>query len=256
MQGRFDERGGGGPGRGGREGEPRSSMDDDQGGDDDGFRAPEGPIDDPRWEAAQDGAELLTEGFVDEAIDELTQRYEDDPDNEHVLLFLGKAYGRKGDLPRALKAFLEAIARAPDFLGAFVEAGRVLQRMGRPGHAMRMAKEILARRPDDSDALWLAGTSFFQTGDYEEARPYLEAFLAGPHEVVAGLDARTMLELIGRQEQRQEDEARQAMLRELDGVDLADLTAPLIRGPTADDASPEPPSGGAEDDAGGKGPSS
>jgi len=176
----------------------------------------DGPIDDPRWEVAQDGAELLMEGFVDEAIAELTARLGDDPENEHAAFFLGKAYRAKGELERALKAFLRTIELSPDHLGAFIEAGRVLMSMGRPGHAMRMAKEILAHRNDDPDALLLAGTAFFQTGDYEEARPYLEAFLGGPHEVVAGLDARTMLDIIGLDAQREEDAERDAMIRRLE----------------------------------------
>lgn len=154
-----------------------------------------GPEDD-RWEAAQEGVDLLSEGFVDEAIAELEARLADDPDNEHVAFFFGKALREKGEHARALKAFLHAIERVPGYLGALIEAGRTLQAMGRPVEATRMAREILARVPDDPDALFLAGVSLYQMAEYDEARPFLQRFLAGPHQVEPGLDARALLDLI------------------------------------------------------------
>lgn len=156
-------------------------------------------MDERRWEAAQEGADLLSEGLVDEAVAELEARLAEDPDNEHVAFFFGKALRERGEHARALKAFLHAIERVPGYLGALIEAGRTLQTMGRPVEATRMAREILARVPDDPDALFLAGVSLYQMAEYEAARPYLERFLAGPHQVEPGLDARALLDLIAAQ---------------------------------------------------------
>ena len=48
-----------------------------------------------RWEAAEEGMELLHAGEADLAIDELLRVARDDPQNEYAFHFLGHAYFEK-----------------------------------------------------------------------------------------------------------------------------------------------------------------
>ena len=49
---------------------------------------------------------------------------------------------------------------------------------GRPRDAFALCGEVLARQPDNAEALNLAGVAAFQTGDAAEARSLLETAIA------------------------------------------------------------------------------
>src|SRR5690606_15772737 len=112
-------------------------------------------------EDAEEGAELLREGHLDEAIAELERVIRDDPDNEYAYFFLGGAHFERGSFERAMKAYLLAIERAPDYVGAMVGLGHALRMLGRYDQALRMGKQVLARRKDDADALHLMGLTHY-----------------------------------------------------------------------------------------------
>jgi tetratricopeptide (TPR) repeat protein len=83
--------------------------------------------DDP-WEAAQEGAELLA--------------LERQPRNEYAYFFLGSAYYEKEQYPQAMRAYVEALSIAPEYLGAMAHLGHTLRMLGRYGEAIRMGKQI------------------------------------------------------------------------------------------------------------------
>ena len=57
-----------------------------------------------RWEAAQEGAELLREGERDAAIAELERVVTEQPENEYAFHFLGAAHYEAGSFMKAMKA--------------------------------------------------------------------------------------------------------------------------------------------------------
>ena len=89
-----------------------------------------------RWEAAEEGMELLHAGEPDQAIDELLRVARDDPQNEYAFHFLGHAYFEKESYPEALKSYVEALKLAPNYVGAMLGAGQTLRMMGEYDRAM------------------------------------------------------------------------------------------------------------------------
>jgi len=152
-------------------------------------------LEDP-WEAAQEGAELLAEGQHDAAISELLALLERQPRNEYAYFFLGSAYYEKEKYPQAMRAYVEALAIAPQYLGAMAHLGHTLRMLGRYSEAIRMGQQILAREANDSDALYLIGVSHFTQGNDAAARQYLERFIDSNPEVEAMQEAVGMLETL------------------------------------------------------------
>lgn len=115
-----------------------------------------------RWEAAEEGMELLRTGEADAAIDELLRVIEHDPQNEYAYQFLGHAYFEKHAFSEALKSYVEALRIAPEYVGAMVGAGQALRMMGEYDRAIRMGRQVLRQHPDDPEALFLVGAAHFQ----------------------------------------------------------------------------------------------
>jgi cytochrome c-type biogenesis protein CcmH/NrfG len=159
--------------------------------------AEQDPSDEARWDAAQEGMELLGEGSVDLAIEELERVCLSDPRNEHALFFLGNALFEKESWDRALKAYLTVLELRPDHLGAMVATGHTLRMMGRGEQALRMARQAQARAPQDPDVLYLLGVLCFQRGEQASARQHLQAFLATRPELELALEVEGMLQVLG-----------------------------------------------------------
>lgn len=149
-----------------------------------------------RWEAAEEGMELLHAGEVDQAIDELLRVVREDPANEYAFHFLGHAYFEKQAYREALKSYVEALKLAPDYVGAMVGAGQTLRMMGEYDRALRMGQRVLQKREDDSDGLFLVGAVHFQKGENQAAKRYLERFLATNPELEVALEVEGMLQVI------------------------------------------------------------
>jgi tetratricopeptide (TPR) repeat protein len=148
------------------------------------------------WDAAQEGAELIAEGEIDRAIAALEALVQTDPKNEHALYYLGAAHYERGDYPRALRAYVDALALVPSYLGAMIGAGQALRMLGRYDQAIRMGQQVLARDKQDLDALFLVGACHFARGDNAAAERYLEQFLAAGPEVEAATEATGMLQVL------------------------------------------------------------
>src|SRR5690242_12732532 len=103
--------------------------------------------DEERWDAAEEGAELLRENEIPAAIAELERVIAADPDNAYAYYFLGAAHFEAGRFEKSLKAYLIALEKSPGYLGAMVHAGHALRMLGRYDQALRMGREVLARDP-------------------------------------------------------------------------------------------------------------
>jgi tetratricopeptide (TPR) repeat protein len=149
-----------------------------------------------RFEAAEEGAELLREEKVEEALRELTALAERDPENEYAHFFLGNAYYEKQDWGRALKCYVRALDLAPRYIGAMVSAAHSLRMMGRFDQALRMAKQAQMIDREDSDVLYLLGVIQFQRDQKNEAIDYLQRFLKTNPELEVGLEVQGMLQVL------------------------------------------------------------
>jgi cytochrome c-type biogenesis protein CcmH/NrfG len=156
----------------------------------------EDPKDAERWDVAQEGAELLREGEVDAAIAELERVVREDPDNPYGCYFLGAAHFEQGNFDKAMKAYVVALERAPDYLGAMVHLGHTLRMMGRYDQALRMGREVLARSSEDPDALHLMGLVHYARGEEAAAANYLRRFLDTRPELEVAQEARGLLEIL------------------------------------------------------------
>jgi tetratricopeptide (TPR) repeat protein len=149
-----------------------------------------------RWDAAQEGAELVREGEIDAAIAELTRVIEEDGDNAYAYYFLGAAHFEAGNFEKAMKAYVLALDRAPDYLGAMVSLGHTLRMLGRYDQALRMGRAVLERKKDDADALHLMGLTHYARGDEAAAVSYLRRFLDTSPELEVAQEARGLLEIL------------------------------------------------------------
>jgi cytochrome c-type biogenesis protein CcmH/NrfG len=149
-----------------------------------------------RWEAAEEGSELLTEGRVDEAIGVLTRAIERHPDNEYAYYFLGQAYYEQQHYDRALKAYVKALELQPAYLGAIVAAAHTLRMMGHHDQALRMAKQAEAKAKDDPDVLYVLGVIHFHRGDNDAATRYLVRFLETRPEIEVAIEVEGMLQVV------------------------------------------------------------
>lgn len=165
-----------------------------------------GGRDGEKWDAAQEGAELITEGELDEAVAELERVVGDDPKNEYAYYFLGAAHFEKGAFDKAMKASLKALEIAPEYLGAMVQLGHSLRMMGRHQEAIRVARQLLAKNKDDGDALYLLGLSHYARGERAAAAEYLNRFLATKPELEVANEVHGLLQVLTGNVVRDEDE--------------------------------------------------
>jgi len=151
---------------------------------------------DDRWEAAQEGAELIADGEVDAAIAFLDGLAACQPENEYAHCFLGNAHFEQEAYVKALRCYLTALELAPGYVGAMIATGQTLRMLGRYGEAIRMGRQVLARAPDDQDALFLIGASHFARGDADAARQFLRRFIDSRPEIEAAIEAEGMIQVL------------------------------------------------------------
>ncbi|MDH3200061.1 MAG: tetratricopeptide repeat protein [Myxococcales bacterium] len=149
-----------------------------------------------RWEAAEEGMELLHAGEIDQAVAELLRVAREDSHNEYAFHFLGHAYFQKEAYPEALKSYIEALRLAPEYVGAMIGAGQALRMMGEYDRAIRMGQRVLQKDQDDSDALFLVGAAHFQKGENQAAKRYLERYLETGPELEVALEVEGMLQVV------------------------------------------------------------
>jgi tetratricopeptide (TPR) repeat protein len=158
--------------------------------------APRTKIEDERWDAAQEGAELLREGEAELAVEELLRVIANDADNEYAYFFLGSAHFEKGRFEKAMKAYMRALEIAPSYLGAMVHLGHSLRMMGKHAEALRVGREALKRSPEDADAIHLVALAHYARGEGAAAAHYLERFLALRPELEAAQEAEGLLQVL------------------------------------------------------------
>ena len=147
-----------------------------------------------RWEQVEEATELLQEGRLEEAIEALRQVVRDHPENEYGWFFLGQAFFEQQQWDKALKGYVEALQRAPRFLGAMLGAGHALLRLGRPDKALRMARQALLAAPEDGDARYLQGMAHLQRGERHAAAEAFRRFLDSRPEWETAVEVQAILQ--------------------------------------------------------------
>jgi tetratricopeptide (TPR) repeat protein len=92
---------------------------------------------------------------------------------------LGLIYEQHGQLEEAKSCFLRAIEIAPDEVGAHYRLGRIAREQGRPADAIKYFDSVVTQEPHHSqNEVWREiGLTYFQAGQFEDARDALVRFL-------------------------------------------------------------------------------
>lgn len=153
-------------------------------------------VNERRWDIAQEGAELLREGSIADAVTELERVVAEDDQNEYAFFFLGSAHFEAGRFEKALKCYLRALELAPLYTGALVNAGHTLRMMGRHDEALRVARQLLERDKNDADAIHLAGLAHFARGERAMAEKLLGRFLETQPELEVANEVQGLLQIL------------------------------------------------------------
>ncbi len=110
-----------------------------------------------------------------EAIPVLLQAREGVPDSLQVLFWLGAAYERTGQLPKAEDEFRRLLSLDPEFAPALNYLGYMWTEQGENLHeALEMVNRAVELDPDNGAYIDSLGWAYFQLGRYREAQDYLE----------------------------------------------------------------------------------
>jgi cytochrome c-type biogenesis protein CcmH/NrfG len=153
-------------------------------------------LDRANWEASEEGAELIREGELAAAIQELTGLIQRDPKNPYGFFFLGSAFFEAGELAKALKAYLSAVELKPDYVGSLMGVGWSLHSLGRYREALRVGRQVLLKWKDDADALHLLGLCHYSMGDAAAALGYLTRFLNTRPEIEVAMEVEGLIKVL------------------------------------------------------------
>jgi tetratricopeptide (TPR) repeat protein len=159
----------------------------------------------PRFARAREnyGQALMQTGRLHESVEQLQEAARLDPRSETVRMKLGHALAALGSGEEADAVFEEAFGLAPD-RGRLAEAGEHL-REGREQECERICRELLARRPDDVNALRLLAKVAGEAERWGRAeRLLLRVLKLAP----AFHDARLDLSRVYKQQDRLDDAVR------------------------------------------------
>ncbi len=110
-----------------------------------------------------------------EAIPVLLRAREDLPDSLQVLFWLGAAYERTGQLPKAEGEFRRLLSLDPEFAPALNYLGYMWTEQGQNlNEALEMVNRAVELDPDNGAYIDSLGWAYFQLGRYEEAQDHLE----------------------------------------------------------------------------------
>ncbi|MBI4702712.1 MAG: tetratricopeptide repeat protein [Deltaproteobacteria bacterium] len=149
------------------------------------------------WEAVEEVAELLRDGQYEEALRALRHAIREDPENPYAYNQLGSALLDLGQLDPAADAFAAALQLAPRFLAARVGLSHALRLHGELDGAVAQAEQALRQFPGDADALRVAGLAHAASGQLDEARQRLGAYLGTDPELGSQPELRAVLAMLG-----------------------------------------------------------
>lgn len=112
----------------------------------------------------------LRQGRAADAVELLGKASKDQPTNEALLMALGAAYERKGDVEKSLERMRAVLAMNPDNAAALNFIGYTLADRNRDiDEAEKLVTRALQLRPDEGAYLDSLGWVYFRRGDYSRA---------------------------------------------------------------------------------------
>ena len=112
-------------------------------------------------------------GQKEQTLKSLERCYEFDTTHSDSIFFLAHEYELRGNLAKAFPLYKKGAELAPHYPDLSIGLARVQFKLGRIEEARRLIARVLQRRPENSDALLVAGMVAIRLGDRASARAYL-----------------------------------------------------------------------------------
>jgi tetratricopeptide (TPR) repeat protein len=117
----------------------------------------------------------LSEGFSEDRLSELAERWERDP-SSRIFLQLAEEYRRAGQLEKAVEALERGLQSHPSYLSALVALGRCRLELDRDASAVEALEQAVVYDPAQLVANKLLVEAYLRTGQAAKARERLEFY--------------------------------------------------------------------------------
>jgi cytochrome c-type biogenesis protein CcmH len=123
---------------------------------------------------ANQGQPQLSQKDIEGMVERLAEKLQKDPNNAEGWQMLGRSYAALQKMPEALDAYKKALALNPNSAQLMVDYADLLafQNKSIRGEPMRLIQKALQIEPNNLKALALAGTAYFELGDFKRAEEY------------------------------------------------------------------------------------
>ncbi len=123
---------------------------------------------------ANQGQPQLSQKDIEGMVERLAEKLQKDPNNAEGWQMLGRSYAALQKMPEALDAYKKALALNPNSAQLMVDYADLLafQNKSIRGEPMRLIQKALQIEPNNLKALALAGTAYFELGDFKKAEEY------------------------------------------------------------------------------------
>lgn len=128
-----------------------------------------------RVAAGTPSAENITQADIDAMVARLAERLEADPDDAEGWFMLGRSLmvlERYGEAAEAFRNLRDVVGNEPDVMLRQATALAMDQGGNLAGEPIRLIQRTLAEQPGHPQALWMAATAAYQSGDTETALEY------------------------------------------------------------------------------------
>ena len=122
---------------------------------------------------------------IESMVERLANKLQADPNNAQGWQMLARSYLALQRLPEAVQAYGKAVALAPNDAQLLIDYADLLafQNRSTKGEPMKLIQKALVLDPKNLKVLALAGTAYFELGDYAEAEKYWQqAYTLAPAE--------------------------------------------------------------------------
>lgn len=123
---------------------------------------------------ANQGQPQLSQKDIEGMVERLAEKLQKEPNNAEGWQMLGRSYAALQKMPEALDAYKKALALNPNSAQLMVDYADLLafQNKSIRGEPMRLIQKALQIEPNNLKALALAGTAYFELGDFKRAEEY------------------------------------------------------------------------------------
>jgi len=122
---------------------------------------------------------------IEAMVARLAEKLQADPNNAQGWQMLARSYLALQRLPEAVQAYSKAVALAPNDAQLLIDYADLLafQNRSTKGEPMQLIQKALVLDPKNLKVLALAGTAYFELGDYAKAEKYWQqAYTLAPAE--------------------------------------------------------------------------